>query len=333
MGLILIEDLRFTVLKFNLLLLEQNTHISSWLTSTLRGGFGTVFKKIVCINRNSTCEECILRNRCAYCYLFESLLPENTSILKKISNVPKPFILEEPEQPRAKEITFKLLLIGKAIDYLPYFIFTFDRLGKIGLGKKKNKYLLESVTSEGKNQIYNGRTMILSKTLSVLRAKEFIEKAEGKSLRRVILEFLTPTRIKSSGHLTTSLPFPLLVTNLLRRLSLLAYFHCGGENTEAESVRALIKEAQNVRVVKNNLKWYDLERYSTRQKTHLKMGGFKGMVQYEGNLKSFLPYLYLGEYLHVGKNTTFGLGKYRIVTDWNNEQTGSNKGREFQTTC
>lgn len=44
------------------------------------------------------------------------------------------------------------------------------------------------------------------------------------------------------------------------------------------------------------LKWHDWERYSARQDTKMKMGGFTGRIAFEGNL---------GEFLHVGKGTSF----------------------------
>ena len=42
----------------------------------------------------------------------------------------------------------------------------------------------------------------------------------------------------------------------------------------------------------------------------MKMGGFMGEITYEGDLKEFWPYIKLGEYMHVGKGSGFGLKRY-----------------------
>ena len=58
--------------------------------------------------------------------------------------------------------------------------------------------------------------------------------------------------------------------------------------------------------------WIDWERYSNRQETKMKLGGFIGSITFEGDLEPFLPFLLLGEYIHVGKGTSFGLWEYEI---------------------
>jgi CRISPR/Cas system endoribonuclease Cas6 (RAMP superfamily) len=42
------------------------------------------------------------------------------------------------------------------------------------------------------------------------------------------------------------------------------------------------------------------------------MAGFTGQVTFRGDLARFWPWLALGQWLHVGKHATFGLGQYRI---------------------
>jgi hypothetical protein len=45
----------------------------------------------------------------------------------------------------------------------------------------------------------------------------------------------------------------------------------------------------------------------------MKLGGFVGEVEYRGELREFVPLLKLGEQIHLGKGTGFGLGKYVLV--------------------
>ena len=77
----------------------------------------------------------------------------------------------------------------------------------------------------------------------------------------------------------------------------------------------MTKEASDIKIENCKIKWVDLERYSSRQKTKMKMGGFVGNIEYKGSIEKFLPLIYLGSYLHIGKNTTFGLGKYIIENE------------------
>ena len=77
-------------------------------------------------------------------------------------------------------------------------------------------------------------------------------------------------------------------------------------------LEAEIEKSKEIRVQKENLSWFDWERYSNRQETRMMMGGFLGSITFEGDFEAFLPFLLLGECIHVGKGTSFGLGKYEI---------------------
>ncbi|HEX8949253.1 MAG TPA: CRISPR-associated protein Cas6, partial [Dissulfurispiraceae bacterium] len=62
--------------------------------------------------------------------------------MRKYKTAPHPFIIEPPSETKkiykpGDEVVFGLTLVGRAIDYIPYFIYTFDELGRIGIGKGK----------------------------------------------------------------------------------------------------------------------------------------------------------------------------------------------------
>ena len=109
--------------------------------STLRGAFGTVFKETVCVMDHRDCDRCILRLKCAYPYIFDTPIPEGATRMRKYERAPHPFIIEPPLETQQlykpnEPFVFGLTLIGKAIDYLPYFIYAFERMGvHSGIGK------------------------------------------------------------------------------------------------------------------------------------------------------------------------------------------------------
>jgi len=309
--------------------------------STLRGGFGYAFKRVVCAIRDKECFDCLLKEKCVYSYVFETPPPSDTKIMRKYKSAPHPFVIEPPSERRrgykpGDEINFGLTLIGRAIDYLPYFIYTFDELGKIGIGQGKAKYELKNVVCDEK-KIYDSQTktlksfkissLSLTPHLSLRGEAEAISNLKGLSQdlpteqsevvesglsRSLKLSFVTPTRILYDSHLTVDLEFHILIRNLLRRLSLLYYFHCDGDPSEWD-FKGLIEKAKEVKVKEQNLRWYDWERYSGRQETRIKMGGFVGDITFEGDIEPFMPIIKAGEVIHVGKGTGFGLGKYAIM--------------------
>ena len=299
---------------------EEPLILPSYKGSTLRGGFGYAFKRVVCAIRNKECPDCILKERCVYSYIFETPPPSDTKIMRKYKTVPHPFVIEPPSEKKrgykpGDEINFGLTLIGKAIDCLPYFIYTFDELGKIGIGKGKSKYELKNVSCDGKT-IYDSGTKTLKAfgTSSLYLPRCLSLPREPKDYKReaVSLSFLTPTRLVYNGHLSIDLEFHMLIRQLVRRISLLYYFHCGGDPSEW-NFRGIINAAEAVKVTRSELRWYDWERYSGRQETRIKMGGFVGEITFEGVIEPFMPIIKAGEVLHVGKGTGFGLGRYRIA--------------------
>ncbi len=283
--------------------------------STFRGGFGSTFRRVVCALKRKECNECMLKSKCTYAYIFETSPSEDTNIMgmSKYEKIPHPFIIEPPmENLRAYEpgdsLIFQLVLVGDSLDYLPYFIYTFEELGKIGIGRRRGKYKLQNVTSN-ENLVYSAKDRMIKNTPPAeIIIPEGIA-GNANEAKTVTLNFITPARISYQRGLTSDLQFHILIRNLIRRLNLLYYFHCG-KTASSMHFKSIIDEAGKISVERNSLKWWDWERYSTRQGVSMKMGGVIGEITYSGNVDPFLPILHAGEILHVGKGTSFGLGKY-----------------------
>lgn len=217
------------------------------------------------------------------------------------------------------ELSFGLLLIGRATEYLPYVIYAMSNLARRGLGVDRARFELVEVAAldeRGEARVIYTRSSprIAPHGFPAKSLGEFVrarlEQLPGRDLLR--LQFLTPTRIRVDGDVQTGMSFPLLVRNLLRRVSLLMAVH--GRAPLDVDYRALISQAEHIETRSASLRWWDWERYSSRQEKKMKLGGFIGEVKYAGGgLPEFLPLVAAGEILHVGSGTSFGLGRYRLM--------------------
>ena len=93
--------------------------LPSFKGSTLRGGFGNAFMRVVCALRKENCSDCILKEKCVYSYVFETPPLSDTKIMTKYTHGPHPFVIEPPPEKRqayapGSDISFGLALIGRA---------------------------------------------------------------------------------------------------------------------------------------------------------------------------------------------------------------------------
>lgn len=317
-----------TLSQFRFLLrATEEFYLPPYSGQTWRGGFGTVFRRSVCVQPRQECPDCLLRQRCAYPYVFESFPHEAAARLRNYQDIPRPFVIEPPLPPPGRplllrpgeEFSLGLVLIGQAIAYLPYFIVTFLELGQAGIGKKRGRYelvRLEAELPEGPVAVYDGAEGKLRDVNAARPASEvatlFLARLHPDTPfpPSLTLRFLTPTRIRLEDHFVKPIEFCHLIRALLHRLSALSYFY-GGAPLEWP-YHDLIAAAEAVRIAADRTQWSDLERYSTRQEARMKMGGVVGEITYEGPMEPFLPVLAAGEWTHVGKLAVMGLGKYEV---------------------
>jgi len=302
-----------------------NTELSlpGYIGSTLRGGFGHAFRKVSCTLRQQECNQCMLREACPYSYVFETPTPASAARMRKYTNVPHPFVIEVPGEKittvaPGELFSYNLILIGKANELLPFFVYALRMLGEHGIGRGRGKYNLASVMCGQKTVYRDSEETILTVPMQRLPGKTDYGDWEGE----VTLRFLTPTRIVSGERFLRRPVFRPIVSALIRRITMLAYFHCGHEIRD--DFRGLLDQAETVETVACDTHWHNWSRYSSRQETKIDMSGFVGTVTFAGKIGRFLPYLRTGEMVHVGKGTAFGLGGYEML------MTGKTSGRVMQ---
>ena len=300
--------------------LKMSTHTGN----VFRGRFGYILRYIACIGIENECEKtCQYPEKCVYSSCFETPVPEDSHILRGQPYAPHPFILQPPRSGKSDyapgdTFTCDMTLIGEAINLLPWIVLAFLDMGKrrIGLQGRRGECRLEKVESlsarghDHTETIYTAETEMLTGEGLILSLDDVIQ-TTPHSTDAIELDFLTPTSIKVDGNWMRNLTFEHLVRNLLRRIRFLSYFHCG-EDLDVDA-HGLIKATADVKHA-SRLNWLRKDRYSYRAEKSVPMDGFVGKICFSGELEPFLPFIYLGEYLHIGHHTAFGFGQYRVVS-------------------
>lgn len=280
--------------------------------SAWRGAFGHALKQTVCVVRNTACKDCPLLLTCAYPYIFETPPPPQTEKMRLYDVAPHPFVIKTALQTTspAEQVDLAITLFGKSQRYLPYLIHAFDKAGKQGLGKNRQVFNLSTVTqyTETGAQIsyQNGQLMPISAPVNI---------SVPVCPPQMTIMIDTPLRIKQDGQNCNEerLSFSAFFGNVLRRISMLTYFHT--DTPLSTDFALLMAQAKSVVIEDKQLSWQDWTRYSSRQQTSMEMGGLMGRFTLSGDLAHFWPYLWLGQWTHAGKGTSMGLGAYRICAE------------------
>ncbi|OGR06482.1 MAG: hypothetical protein A2511_10815 [Deltaproteobacteria bacterium RIFOXYD12_FULL_50_9] len=287
--------------------------------STLRGALGHALKKIACALRRNSCDSCLLTGTCPYAFLFETEKIDRraTAANTRLSGRPHPYVLVPPvDHSRHYNIgdsfSFALKLFGKANDFLPHLIYGIELMGQEGLGRKQDTnpglFSLAKVFQDGQ-KIYDGDSRILQPIPQ--HPDLLLTDQPAVPVDDLTVQLKTPLRLKQKNHLQgEALPFQTLIRAALRRISSLENFYGNGE--PPLDYKGLTHRAGLVKTMNNNCRWIEFERYSSRQKTTMMIGGLSGIVQYAGELTEFLPVLRYCEQTHLGKQTSFGLGQIQI---------------------
>ncbi len=271
-------------------------HPGHYLGSAWRGAFGHALKKLVCLFSQGHCENCPVKKTCAYTTVFESKWifdPKAAS-----GGVPAPYTMF-PALEDGKMSLYMTVIGSRALGFLPFIL---QALRQAGASR-----VAQIPFTLATNEYFNGTQWQKLQ----LPAESLVQIPECQP-GAMSLQLLTPARFKYQGHFITpkTLNLEHWITALRRRLISLASFW-GEEN----SMRALCEVSTVGQWQATDCRWQEMERYSSRQKTAMKIGGVMGNFTLTNEqAQGIWSLLWLGQWVHIGKLATMGLGRYALTS-------------------
>lgn len=282
--------LKYLPLKISLISLETAV-LPAYIGSTLRGAIGWALQQ---------------QDANTYNYLYNNRgLSENRQDIVNPYIIIPPPISGDPYTPGEK-LDFHIYLLGEAIQYAQSLIKALCGIQTFKLGGSRYPFELLKVTHSLDQRVicqegfYNDvalRSIVLSyRSLS--------------DVRKLTLYTRTPLRIRRDGALLEMLDFPTIIRNITHRLeAIIARYGGWVDTTETKRIQML---SSAVSVIQNQLGFKPLQRYSNRLNEKMDFSGLMGSIQFAGELTPFVPWLYAAQVLHIGRNTTFGMGRIEV---------------------
>jgi hypothetical protein len=284
----------------------------------VRGAFGGIFRKLVCIPSCHDAKTCDIRADCPYARVFEPRAARGEGP-SGLADWPRPFVF------RAAHLDGRTILPEEAFHFdvhifdvrdpaLRYFVQAFAQLAREGLGPGRGRAELTSVdqldlAEASVAQVFDGEQLGIRE----LAAPNVANLSETPALAdRVRVRFVTPTELKAGHELADRPDFGILFGRLRDRISTLRANY--GAGPLEIDFRGMGERAAQVRMTRRDLQMHSADRLSSRTGQRHPIGGFVGEAEYEGQLGEFLPYLRLGKWVGVGRQTVWGKGEMEVRT-------------------
>jgi hypothetical protein len=314
------DELSFLQARLTLRLREKAT-LPRFKGALLRGAFGYAFQRMSCPHACwGHADQCATATICPYRWVFATPRPPNIDHLHDLRDIPRPFVIEPPLDTETtyasdSQFSFKLVLIDRGVDFLPYFIAGFAEVARAGLGQQHARAHLERVEvlypwQDDGITLYQDGQIMQSGNLPTTTADAILVQARPlpTDLR---LTLVTPLRLKARGAFLEQIDPVALVRAICWRLNALSIFH--GSGPWLQDTAPLLDEAAAIRVTDAHSRWQEWGRTSGRQGRHMQLGGLLGSVVLRDVSPAVRALLLIGSVIHVGKACVFGHGGYTIT--------------------
>ncbi len=315
---LIVHHLRFHLRALTLI------HLGPQAGAQIRGAFWAALRQFACAAPFSDSDPAHSQH-CPMCHL----MALETMSSARGANPPRPFAIRPPLPPRpGADCTFMpgntlvvgLNLYGDAVELFPYVVQAFYRMGNIGLGYGRGRFVLEQVEAvdplrgETAALLRNGRfTPMPGLPVTPDHVRRAAEQLPSD---RLGVRFLTPAQITQQGKSLVRPALDGIVGRLLERCQAMEQHYTASHEPQAvwrDRHLWLTEQARRVHLVEDCTRWISAESGSRRTGTRNTISGFVGEAWYEGDLADLREWLVWGQSLHVGKNAVKGNGWYELL--------------------
>ena len=304
--------IRYIKLHFTVALLED-AELPADKVSALRGGMGEMLLRANCV-RDRSCGSCDFESECIVrrtMYSKYRMVPQFVTTDDSVG-----YILECENHDRlfaaGDLLRFNLILFGNAIVYFNQYLQAFFALGSEGIGKEHAGYRIVSVTNTRNQPLFiDGAVYMANYQIQTLGeyADYRIRRMNGTGCQNRLV-FHTPAALKFQGEFLEEYRTEAIWNAVLRRIYML---ECLEEITENVYTMEELKALELPGTAWQEAHHVSVRRYSSTQGRKVVLNGIKGYIQLETIPEQMLPWLLAGELIHIGKNTSFGFGRYSVV--------------------
>lgn len=291
---------------------ERPLHLPEYAGSALRGLFGRALRHASCVTRAPACGGCPLLRSCPYPAIFDTPPPPDAR--RTYTQVSHPYVVEPPPwgervHEAGAPFAFHLVLLGPALAQLPLVLAAWQRALAARVGPADGAARFERLLVAAGASVVAGAD---GEVRAHAQALPPAPPAPAAPAAPITLEFTTPLRLTRDGRAlgAARIGAAELLSALLRRIAALSEMQL--HRPLAVDYAALTAAARRIESDRA-LHWRDWTRRSARQQQAMTVGGAVGRIALRGDaadLAAWWPLLHLGQWLHVGKLASFGLGGY-----------------------
>ncbi len=277
--------------------------------SALRGGMGEMLLRQNCIG-DRDCLNCKFSDACIVYKTMYTRMERRPAFVQSESSVG---YLIECESRRTHfypgdGFFFYLTLFGDNVVYFSQYLQAFYQLGVVGMGKRNARYRIDEVRNS-RGQVVMKDDRVYVENYKTEQVYDYVQRRFRELEKQGFageMVFHTPLCLKYQGEYIKEFSAEAVLPALFRRIMMMDYFireYIDQPELEGQEMLELAEQYAVPRTV---------PRFSERKGEKMYLRGITGRMKFASIPDVYIPYLLAGELFHIGKNTSFGFGRYTL---------------------